>query len=497
MLKISFSRLARPKTGAIVVTAYKGGARTPSLAVLDRDLRGMVGRALKSARFTGRAGEIVELLQPFARGPSRVLVVGLGERAKLKAATFETAGGLVAARLLSSGESHASIMLDQVEAAGLAAGEPAARLAFGAALRAYRFDAYRTKLKAEEKASLKSLSVQCETVSESRRLWAGLEPVADSVHFVRDLVTEPANILYPEEFARRVKELEALGLGVEILGPKEMKKLGMGALLGVAQGSVREARLVVLTWNGGPPDAKPLAFVGKGVCFDTGGISLKPPGGMEDMKWDMGGAAVVAGLMRTLALRKAKANAVGILGLVENMPDGNAQRPGDVVTSASGQTIEVINTDAEGRLVLADAVWYVQDRFKPQLIVDLATLTGAIIISLAHEYAGLFSNDDELARRLSEAGIAESEGVWRMPMGDAYDKHLASAIADMKNVGPREGGSITAAQFIQRFVKDVPWAHLDIAGTVWINEARALHDKGATGYGVRLLNRLVADHYET
>jgi leucyl aminopeptidase len=291
--------------------------------------------------------------------------------------------------------------------------------------------------------------------------------------------------------------LEPLGVKVEVLGQAAMKKLGMGAILGVAQGSVREAQLVVLHWNGGPEKKKPVAFVGKGVTFDTGGISLKPPGGMHEMKWDMGGAGAVAGLFVALAKRKAKVNAVGVLGLVENMPGGEAQRPGDVVTSMSGQTIEVLNTDAEGRLVLADAVWYTQDRFKPQAIVDLATLTGAMITALGHEMAGVFSDSDALADALVAAGKSEGELLWRFPLSDAYDKKINSIIADVANIGPAgQAGSILGAQFIKRFTNGVPWAHLDIAGVVWSNEASALYPKGGTGYGVALLNRLVADKYE-
>jgi leucyl aminopeptidase len=328
--------------------------------------------------------------------------------------------------------------------------------------------------------------------------FAPLAALADAVSFTRDLVSEPPNVLYPGEFARRVKALESLGLEVEILGEPEMMKLGMGSLLGVGQGSIRESQLAVMRWNGAADKtAQPIAFIGKGVCFDTGGISIKPAENMEDMKWDMGGAGAVAGLMHVRAGRKAKVNAVGILGLVENMPDGNAQRPGDVVTSMSGQTIEIINTDAEGRLVLADAVWYCQDRFKPKFMVDLATLTGAIIIALGHDLAGCYSNNEELAGALIAASNTEGEPLWRMPLPAAYDKNIDSMIADMKNTGGRPGGSITAAMFIQRFVNGVPWAHLDIAATAWRKPSTIpTSPDGATGYGVRLLNRMVAEKYE-
>jgi leucyl aminopeptidase len=312
----------------------------------------------------------------------------------------------------------------------------------------------------------------------------------------RELVNEPPNVLYPEEFARRASQLRKLGVSVEVLDVRAMKKLGMGALLGVAQGSARPGRTVIMRWNGSKRGEQPVAFVGKGVCFDTGGISIKPAGSMEDMKGDMGGAACVVGLMHALAARKAKVNAVGAIGLVENMPDGNAQRPGDIVTSMSGQTIEIINTDAEGRLVLADVLWYVAKKVKPKFMVDLATLTGAIMVALGTEYAGLFSNNDELADRLTRVGLATGERVWRMPLGPEYDKLIDSQFADMKNTGTRNGGSITAAQFLQRFVGDTPWAHLDIAGTAMGAPKSDINQSWGSGYGVRLLERLVAEYYE-
>jgi leucyl aminopeptidase len=314
----------------------------------------------------------------------------------------------------------------------------------------------------------------------------------------KELVTEPANIIYPESFVERCKHLAELGVEISVLDDKDMAALGMGALLGVAQGSRRPARLLVMKWDGtGGSQERPVALVGKGVTFDTGGISIKPAAGMEDMKWDMGGAGAVAGAMKALAGRKAKAYVVGVCGLVENMPDGNAQRPGDIVTSMSGQTIEVLNTDAEGRLVLCDALHWVQEKYNPEYIVDLATLTGAIIVSLGSEYAGLFSNSDELADKLTAAGKASGDPLWRFPLSKAYDKMIDSPIADMKNIGGKGAGSITAAQFLGRFIKDgVKWAHLDIAGTVWADKAGPVWDKGATGFGVRLLDRFVADNFE-
>ena len=374
----------------------------------------------------------------------------------------------------------------------------AARAAFGVTLAAYRFDRYRTTEKPDKKPSVAAVIVESADTAAAQAAFAPLSALADGVIFTRDLVSEPANILYPAEFARRVKDLERLGLEVEILGEAEMEKLGMGSLLGVGQGSRRESQLAVIQWKGAAdPDTQPIAFVGKGVCFDTGGISIKPADGMEDMKWDMGGAGAVAGLMHALAGRKAKVNAVGVLGLVENMPDGNAQRPGDVVKTLSGQTIEVVNTDAEGRLVLADALWYCQDRFKPKFMVDLATLTGAIIIALGKDYAGLFSNNDILSNHLEAAGRAENETLWRLPLPSAYEKQFDSPIADMSNVGGRPAGSITAALILQNFVNGTPWAHLHIAGVAWRKPSHMpTVPEGASGFGVRLLNRMVADAYE-
>jgi leucyl aminopeptidase len=316
------------------------------------------------------------------------------------------------------------------------------------------------------------------------------------VVIARDLVNEPANVLYPVEFARRTSALSKLGVTVEVLDVAAMKKLGMNALLGVGQGSVHDSRVVIMRWNGGKRGVAPVSFIGKGVCFDTGGISIKPAAGMEDMKGDMAGAACVVGLMHALAARKAKVNAVGAIGLVENMPDGKAQRPGDIVKTMSGQTIEIINTDAEGRLVLADVLHYVNKRFKPKFMINLATLTGAIIVALGQEFAGMFSNDDKLVERLNKAGEETGERVWRMPLGPEYDKMIDSKFADMKNTGGRWGGAITAAQLLARFVDKTPWVHLDIAGTALGSPQTDINKSWSSGWGVRLLDRLVEDYYE-
>jgi leucyl aminopeptidase len=429
-----------------------------------------------------------------SRARPRVALAGIGEaNGSGRLGSLEKAGAALAARYLASGETE--LLLDCAGAA-LSADDVAALL-LGLRLRAWRHLAYRTKLPDDQKTSLvKALVVNAPAGAQDA--WAREAAVAEGVEFTRELVTEPGNVIYPESFVAACEaRLAGTGIELRVLDEPAMRALGMGALLGVAQGSARPPRLLAMVWNGGAAGARPVAFVGKGVTFDTGGISLKPPAGMEDMKWDMGGAGAVAGAMLALARRGAKANVVGVCGLVENMPDAKAQRPGDVVTSMSGQTIEVINTDAEGRLVLCDALTWVQKEYAPAAIVDLATLTGAIIASLANEYGGLFANDEGLAGKLAAAGEAVGEKLWRMPMGAAYDKLIDSPIADMKNVGPRNGGSITAAQFIQRFVdKGTPWAHLDIAGVVWADKAGATWDKGATGYGVRLLDRYVRDNVE-
>ena len=516
-LKIAFAAPKLPKTGAVAVAVTDGGKPSPSAQTLDEATGGALTRAIKGGRFSGKKGQVLELVAPGGLGNSRVVMFGLGKTKTLKDLDFENIGGSLVGRLNGTGESELAILFDAVEGIALTPAECAARAALGARLRAYRFDKYKTKEKPENKPSLKSVTCLAENPAAAKRAFAGLDAVAEGVAATRNLVSEPANIIYPKSLAAEAKKLEKLGLTVQILGIAEMRKLGMGALLGVGQGSAQDSQLLVMRWNGAggakagagkASGAKggaakgggPVAFVGKGVTFDTGGISIKPAANMEDMKWDMGGAGVVVGLMRALAGRKAKVDAVGVCGLVENMPSATAQRPGDIVTSMSGQTIEVINTDAEGRLVLADALWYTQENYKPRAIVDLATLTGAIIIALGHDHAGLFCNDDKMSEQLTAAGKAVGEGVWRMPLapqGESYDKLIDCDAADMKNVGNRSGGSITAAQFLQRFIqKGTPWAHLDIAGVTWSSKEKPTVPKGGTGFGVRLLDRWVADNFE-
>ncbi|KZD01549.1 leucyl aminopeptidase [Oceanibaculum pacificum] len=496
-MKIGFAKPETPAKGALVVGVMEDSKFGAAAADLDIRSGGMLTRAMVASRFTGKAHKTVVVLAPAGVEFSRVVLYGMGKPEDMGPGWAEEMGGNVYAALASSGETEAALWVEGAEGKAEELAVIAAHAAYGALLRSYRFDKYRTKEKAEDKPTLKKLTVLTDKASTAKKLFGDLEAIAEGVFLTRDVVSEPGNIIYPETLADVAKGLTDLGVEVEVLGQKEMKKLGMGALLGVAQGSVREPKMVIMQWKGAPKSKEaPLAFIGKGVTFDTGGISIKPAGGMEEMKWDMGGSGTVIGLMKALAGRKAKANVIGIVGLVENMPDGNAQRPGDIVTSMSGQTIEVINTDAEGRLVLADCLWYCQDRFKPRFMVDLATLTGAIIISLGHEHAGMFASDDGLAEQIAACGKEIGETVWRMPIGDSYDKELNTDAADMKNVGGRPGGSITAAMFLKRFTNDVPWVHLDIAGVAWAYKDKPTVPKGASGYGVRLLDRLVAVHYE-
>jgi leucyl aminopeptidase len=497
-MKIAFAKPELPKSGTLAVSVMQGRKLGPTAETLDRKTKGAIARAMAASRFRGGGDEILAILAPAGLEFDRLVLYGTGKADGLDALSLQAIGGRLTAHLNSSGADVASIAVDALDGVKMAPSSMAAEIAYGARLRGYRFDKYRTKEKPDAKPTLKKLTLMTDGAAGARTAFERDEAIADGVFFARDLVSEPANVIYPESLAREAKRLSELGVRVEILGEKEMKQLGMHSLLGVGQGSDRDSQMAVMIWQGAGDLKKspPLAFVGKGVTFDTGGISIKPAAGMEDMKWDMAGAGAVIGAMKALAGRKAKANVVGLVGLVENMPSGSAQRPGDVVTSMSGQTIEVINTDAEGRLVLADVLWYCQDRFKPTAMIDLATLTGAIMVSLGKEHAGLFSNNDTLSASLQAAGKAVGEKVWPMPLGEAYDKLINSDIADMKNVGGRWGGSITAAQFLQRFVNGTPWAHLDIAGMAWSDKDVPTIPKGATAFGVRLLDRLVADGYE-
>ncbi|ACT59611.1 leucyl aminopeptidase [Hirschia baltica] len=489
-MKITFKSEANAE--AIAYLGFEGSAIPASAKAADEASQNALSKAAEAARFEGKAGQIVEVLAPAGSNASRILIVGLGKEDKADDRTYENAGASLVKKLLVSGAKSLDIV-------GVEAGQASARLALGARLASYRFDNYRTTLKDDAKPTLSEVGVVGASTKDAEAAWVRLSATAEGTELARDLVNEPPNTLHPESYAERIKELEALGLEVEVLDEPAMAKLGMGSLLGVGQGSVKGSRLVVMKWNGGKDkDAAPLALVGKGVTFDTGGISLKPGLNMQDMKGDMGGSAAVVGAMKSIATRKAKANVVGLVGLVENMPDGNAIRPGDILTSAAGKTIEIQNTDAEGRLVLVDVLWYAQEKHKPRAIIDLATLTGAILVALGDEHAGVFSNNDEFAAQIDAAGKAEGETVWRMPLSSTYDKQIDSDFADMRNMGGPLAGSATAAQFLGRFIEnDTPWAHLDIAGVAWRSgKNRPMEAGWASGFGPRLLDRIVADNFE-
>jgi leucyl aminopeptidase len=493
-LKLDFVPFATSARGVLVVFCEEGlkfGAAAQRALASAGDL---ISRAAAADRFKARNGSALDLIAPAGLDLPRLIVLGVGKAAELKPQDFVKLGGTVMGRIPASATA-ATVIADLVSAP--LKPDQAADLALGMRLRAYAFERYKTKRKEDEEPARETkVAIAVGNPSGAEKAFAPREAIAKGVTLARDLVNEPANVLHPEEFARRANALKKLGVVVEALDVPTMKKLGMNALLGVGQGSMHESRLVVMQWNGGKRGGEPVAFIGKGVCFDTGGISIKPAGSMEDMKGDMAGAACVVGLMSALAERKAKVNAVGAIGLVENMPDGKAQRPGDIVKTMSGQTIEIINTDAEGRLVLADVLHYVNKRFKPKFMVDLATLTGAIIVALGHEHAGLFASDEKLAERLLKCGAATGELLWRMPLGAEYDKKIDSKFADMKNTGGRDGGAITAAQLLQRFVDKTPWAHLDIAGTGMGSPQTDINKSWGSGFGVRLLDHLVAEYYE-
>jgi leucyl aminopeptidase len=492
-IKLDFARFAPVQKGVLIVFTDESlalGKESRRLLGPAGDLLGRIGR---SERFTGKSGSALELVAPAGLKASRLVFIGVGKN-EPKPRDLTKLGGIAMGKVPSAAR-EATVLCDLP--GGSMAPAQVADLALGASLRAYAFERYKTKRKeGEEPPVAAKIALAVADARAARRAWQARKAVADGVVMARDLVNEPSNVLYPEEFADRTRELKKVGVAVEVLDVKAMRRLGMNALLGVGQGSMRESRLVVMRWNGGGRGKQPLAFIGKGVTFDTGGISIKPAAGMEDMKGDMAGAACVVGLMHALAARKAKVNAVGAIGLVENMPDGMAQRPGDIVTSMSGQTIEIIDTDAEGRLVLADVLHYVNKRFKPSFMINLATLTGAILVALGNEHAGLFCNDDALAAALTKAGEETGEKVWRMPLGPEYDKLIDSKFADVKNTGGRNAGSITAAQFLQRFVDKTAWAHLDIAGTGMNSAQTDINRSWGSGWGVRLLDQLVASGYE-
>ena len=494
-VKVGFVPFSAASRGVLVVfcdEALKFGEATRKTLGAAANT---VKRAAATNQFKGKSASVLDIPAPEGIKAERLIVVGVGKPADIKEKDFLKFGGVTAGKLNAA---SANVTIIAELPGGAMPPDAAAGIASGLRLRAYKFDRYKTKKKDGENGGLRAdVSIAVGDVPAARKAFVSESHIVDGVIIARELVNEPPNVLYPIEFARRASQLKKLGVDIEVLDVKAMTKLGMGALLGVSQGSTQPGRSVIMRWNGGKKGDQPVAFVGKGVCFDTGGISIKGAAGMEDMKGDMGGAACVVGLMHALAARKANVNVIGAIGLVENMPDGNAQRPGDIVTSMSGQTIEIINTDAEGRLVLADVLWYVAKKFKPKFMVDLATLTGAIMVALGTQHAGLFSNNDELAERLTKVGLETDERVWRMPLGPDYDKMIDSQFADVKNAGVRNGGSITAAQFLQRFVDGTPWAHLDIAGTAMGAPKTEINHSWGSGYGVRLLERLVAEYYET
>ena len=489
--KISFAKAGRKPAGTVAILVGEDLILGPQAKALGVDK--LVKRAAATADFKGKPKSSLDLIAPADADFERLVLVGVGKASEIAGSDWTHIGGQTMGVIGKA--KKATVLFERPD--GKTPKGAAADFALGMKLRAYAFDNYKIdKEDAPKRKDASDITVVVADLPAATAAWRTAGAIAEGVILARDLVNEPANVLGPVEFADRVKLLKKVGVEVEVLTETQMKKLGMRALLGVAQGSPRPPRLVVMHWNGGKAKDAPVAFVGKGVVFDSGGISIKPAGGMEDMKGDMGGAAAVTGLLYALGARKAKVNTVGVLGIVENMADGNAQRPGDIVTAMTGRTIEIINTDAEGRLVLADAVAYTEDRFKPKFIIDLATLTGAIIVALGHLQAGMFATDDKLANALSAAGIATGELVWRMPLGKDYDKLIDSKFADVKNAGGRDGGSITAAHFIKRFVKDTPWVHLDIAGTAMGSPQTDVNRSWASGWGVRLLDRLVADNYE-
>ncbi len=495
--KISLTDLKTPVTGTMVVLTDDDLALGATARAALKPSGDLFQRIARIEKFKGKRNKVLAIAAPAGLKLEHLLFAGVGKARDMKAEDWLKLGGTIMGRL-PAGARNVTVLAQL--GSGKFSAQDAAQIALGIKLRAYKFDRYKTRKKGDDeetKPAAADIKIAVEDAAAGRKAWAHAEGVGDGIVLARELVNEPPNVLFPAEFAKRATELRKLGVQVEVLDEPMMRTLGLRPLLAVGQGSERDSRLVIMRWNGAKKKSEaPLAIVGKGVCFDTGGISIKPAASMEDMKGDMAGAACVTGLMHALAARKAKANVIGVIGIVENMPDGNSYRPGDILKSYSGQTIEVVNTDAEGRLVLCDALAYANERFKPKLMIDLATLTGAILVALGQEYAGLFSNDDKLAERLTEAGKVTGELVWRMPLAPYYDKMIDSKFADMKNTGGRYGGSITAAQFLQRYVGKTPWAHLDIAGTGMAAHNTEIGDSWGPGWGVRLLNEFIHEHYE-
>ncbi len=491
-MKIQFSDRIEKAFDAGVLCAFEDTGLTPQGQQIDQDGNRCISNFISQMAFKAEKNETLTLAPVQGTIATHLIIIGAGKRADLTEKLAWELGGHIYTALEKTKQKKICLLLDDLEAAWVAA------LISGLQLRSWKFDKYKTKQEEKEKPKIETIHVFCTHPQEAQDIFKDLNTVIEGSFLTRTLVCEPSNVIYPETLAEQAQVLSKFGVQVDVFNEAQLKDMGMHALLGVGAGSTKESKLVVMQWVGAKDKTEqPVAFVGKGITFDSGGISIKPSKGMEEMKWDMGGAAVVVGLMKTLAMRHAKVNVIGTIALAENMPSGSAQRPGDIVKSYSGQTIEILNTDAEGRLVLADALWYTQEKYKPKFMIDLATLTGAIIISLGHEYAGLFSNDETLMQQIKQASQDTGEKVWPMPLDEVFDKDIDSPVADVKNIGSYGAGSITAAQFLQRFVNKTPWAHLDIAGVVWSEKDRPLSEKGATSFGIRLLDRLLRNHYET
>ncbi len=502
-LTIAFTDKQTKSIDTAVVPVFEDKKLSAEAQKLDKACGGHIAHALKNSRtFSGKHGETLALHMAGKSPFAHIILAGLGNPKTLTAVEAENAGGKIFPAMERYGAPGASVLIAAHKNLALNEAELAAHFAAGFELRSYKFNKYRSKKPKEKDKSFTRLELVVKKPPQASKLYKRLKPVTQGVFLARDLVNEPPNAVFPEDYASRIaKELRPLGVKVEILDEKKMAKLGMGAILAVGQGSDHKPRMVTMEWNGtGSKKGKPpVALVGKGVTFDTGGISIKPAAGMEEMKMDMGGSATVVGTIMTLALRKAKVHVVGIVGLAENMLSGNAYRPADIITSYSGKTIEVLNTDAEGRLVLADALTYVQEKYKPGTIIDLATLTGAMLVALGFEYCGTFANDNDLWNGMEKASFATGEKLWRMPLDDVWRRDMEGSIADLQNLGKsgRFAGSCTAAGFLEHFIdKGVKWAHMDIAGTAWIKSDRPTVPRNGTGFGVRLLDRLIADTYE-
>lgn len=503
---INFQKKDDNQSDTIVVGIFEEGRLSDAAELLDNELSSLVSNAIEqNDHFKAKAGDVLTL-SCLKKPLKQVVLVGLGKESDLTPIVTETIGGKLYSVLAKNGAKKINIRLaGSGDYDSISASTMAAHIANGLRLKSYSFDKYKTLKKQDNKSGIEKVIVTTHAQPDAGKTYASLSAITDGVFLARDLVNEPPNTLYPESYVERLKdELKPLGVDIEILDEKKMHKLGFGALLAVGQGSIRESRVAIMRWNGAKNDKKskraPIAFVGKGVTFDTGGISLKPGAEMDLMKMDMGGSAAVVGLMKALAGRKANANVIGIIGLVENMPSDRAYRPGDVITSLSGKTIEVLNTDAEGRLVLADALTYVQQTYSPEVIIDLATLTGAIMVALGYEYCGAFANDDDLWSQLDSSSKQTGEKFWRMPLDEAYRKEMESEIGDLKNLGSlgRYGGACSAAGFLEHFIeKDTKWAHIDIAGTAWWKSDKPTTPKGGTGFAVRSLDKLVEGFYET